>query len=97
MFGRTYGNSIPNKIKLFCWKALNEIIPTNFNLFKRGVSTTMLYPLCLKECEFTDHCLFGCFQSKEIWSQTFNQVMMEVDFNNNITDRWMLLNSKKFD
>lgn len=36
---------IPSKIKIFYWKVLHEIIPTNRNLSKRGVSSSSICPM----------------------------------------------------
>lgn len=60
---------VPNKIRLFCWKALNNFIPTNLNLKIRGIDSSIYCPICFKYPESTDHIysLFTCERAMEIW------------------------------
>ena len=60
--------NIPNKIKLFMWKAILDIIPSNFNLFCRKIPTSPICPICQK-CEETGlHILWKCNLSKKLWA-----------------------------
>lgn len=49
---------VPSKIRHFCWKALNNTLPTKFNLKNREVDNNMLCPICSNHVETTDHILF---------------------------------------
>lgn len=80
---------IPSKIKLFCWKALNNTLPTKLNLLKRGIASDLYCPICGNEVESTDHILFQCCRAKEIWEITFNRVFLETNFNGSFVDRWL--------
>ncbi|KAK0602120.1 hypothetical protein LWI29_030528 [Acer saccharum] len=35
--------NLPNKIKIFCWKACKEILPTKLLLFKRNIMDSLLF------------------------------------------------------
>lgn len=37
---------IPSKIKIFWWKAINEVLPTKVNLNSKGINTTIECPIC---------------------------------------------------
>lgn len=55
------------KIKIYLWKIINNVIPTNANILQKGVD---LNPLCFfsqKEFETTSHIIWGCKVSKRIW------------------------------
>lgn len=65
---------IPSKIKHFSWKALNEILPTNINLKKRGMDIPQICHICMSANESTDHILFDCHRATEIWRNLCNKV-----------------------
>lgn len=79
----------PSKIKHFCWKALNEILPTKCNLAKRGLDVPLSCPICMNSIESTDHILFDCYRAREIWSQVCGKTFLDEDFNNSLGDRWL--------
>lgn len=37
---------VPHSVKIFIWKAINAVIPTERNLFYRRVTDTTLCPIC---------------------------------------------------
>lgn len=57
---------VPNKIRFFCWRALNEIIPSNIKLKKRGIEITPTCPLCKCYPESTNHALLTCSKAKAV-------------------------------
>lgn len=84
---------IPNKIKLFCWKVLNNYIPSNVILFRRGIDVLISCPMCENNHESSDHIFFGCDRAKGIWSQLGSEVFLEEDFSDSFVDRWGKISS----
>ncbi|KAK1592036.1 hypothetical protein Q3G72_018129 [Acer saccharum] len=60
---------IPNKIKIFCWKACRNILPTKELLYTRGIIDLALCPLCNEGPKTVDHALWGCKTVKSDWIQ----------------------------
>ncbi|KAJ9564448.1 hypothetical protein OSB04_000414 [Centaurea solstitialis] len=59
---------IPLKVNIFLWRLFKEAISTRFNLSKRGVHLNSLACIfCEDEVETTDHCLFSCTSSSNLW------------------------------
>ncbi|XP_040987653.1 uncharacterized protein LOC121235369 [Juglans microcarpa x Juglans regia] len=54
-------------VKLFLWKATNELLPTKKNLFQRKVVEDPFYPVCLKEEESVIHVLWECPAANDVW------------------------------
>ncbi|KAL5781697.1 hypothetical protein ACOSP7_006726 [Xanthoceras sorbifolium] len=48
---------VPNKIKVFAWRACKEILPTNLNLSKKGIPVSYLCSFCGLTSESSDHAL----------------------------------------
>ena len=48
---------VPNKIKIFLWRACSEALPTSCNLLRRKVLEDPTCPLCGIEVENTMHAL----------------------------------------
>ena len=51
---------ISNKIKVFCWRACNEILPTKMNLTNRKVTDDAACPICMRFPEIAIHVLWEC-------------------------------------
>ncbi|KAL0011169.1 hypothetical protein SO802_006277 [Lithocarpus litseifolius] len=59
---------IPNKIKVFGWRACTDILPTRANLVRRKVLTDDKCPICLRESENTIHAIWECVAVQDIWA-----------------------------
>ncbi len=57
---------VPQKIKLFLWKACQGILPTTHNLFRRKVSITVTSSFCDEGFESTEHILYDCDFALEV-------------------------------
>ena len=57
---------IPNKIKVFGWRACNEILPTKLNLSKRRIIEDAMCPICLR-LESVVHALRECDTARDVW------------------------------
>ena len=61
---------IPNKIKVFGWRACADILPTRVNLVWRRVLTDDKCLICLREPENTIHVLWECAAVQDIWARS---------------------------
>ncbi|KAL0010846.1 hypothetical protein SO802_005954 [Lithocarpus litseifolius] len=58
---------IPNKMKVFGWRACHDILPTRRNLKKKRVLLDELCPVCSRDQESTIHALWECEAAQDIW------------------------------
>ncbi|KAL9440996.1 hypothetical protein AB3S75_019634 [Citrus x aurantiifolia] len=61
---------IPEKVKIFMWKATNDLLPTSENLWKRRILQTPWCQRCRSHGETIFHTLFDCKASRKIWKLT---------------------------
>lgn len=59
---------IPNKIKLFTWRACKNILPTKANLYHRHVLDNSTCEACNLDPETTGHLFWDCSLAKEVWT-----------------------------
>ena len=61
---------VPNKVKVFTWRACSRALPTKVNLKKRKVidSTVCDQCRCLNEDEV--HAIWDCVQVREVWEHS---------------------------
>ncbi|XP_041016197.1 uncharacterized protein LOC121258719 [Juglans microcarpa x Juglans regia] len=59
---------VPGVVKLFLWKAANNLLPTKKNLFKRKVVQDPSCPICFAEEESVMHALWECKAANDIWA-----------------------------
>lgn len=59
---------IPNKIKVFRWRACHNILPTRKNLTKRQIITKDACPICTRCQESALHALWDCVAAQDIWA-----------------------------
>jgi hypothetical protein len=58
---------VPNTVKLFTWRACNNLLPTKVNLFHKRVVDTMQCPCCGIEDETIYHALWECPAARDVW------------------------------
>ncbi|XP_035546799.1 uncharacterized protein LOC118348717 [Juglans regia] len=61
-------------VKLFIWKAANELLPTKKNLFLRKVVKDPFCPMCFKEEESVIHSLWECPATNDVWANDLSGV-----------------------
>ncbi|KAH9735375.1 reverse transcriptase domain-containing protein [Citrus sinensis] len=67
---------IPEKIKIFMWRAAQNMLPTAYNLWKRKAIKEPMCGRCSKEKEDGFHALIGCKYANKVWKLTdFHQNM----------------------
>lgn len=59
--------NIPNKLKIFGWRAGREILPTLHGLWKRNIAQNPFCLRCRKKKETALHALIFCKASKKVW------------------------------
>ncbi|XP_062152053.1 uncharacterized protein LOC133860474 [Alnus glutinosa] len=59
---------IPNLVKMFMWRACNDILPTRLNLLKRRVIDDGSCPWCNLEEESIAHAIWFCPTAKDVWN-----------------------------
>ncbi|XP_075665092.1 uncharacterized protein LOC142634705 [Castanea sativa] len=67
---------IPNKIKVFGWRACNEILPTKLNLSKRRVIEDAMCPICLRFSKSVVHALWECDAARDVWASQDMEVVL---------------------
>ncbi|KAK3228205.1 hypothetical protein Dsin_008067 [Dipteronia sinensis] len=60
---------LPNKIKIFCWRACHNILPTKNLLYRKGIIDSASCTFCAKGPETVDHALWGCKNVNAEWYQ----------------------------
>jgi hypothetical protein len=55
------------KVKLFIWRACSDILPTQSNLFRRGVSNAMSCRWCEDDVKTVSHALWQCDFAQKVW------------------------------
>lgn len=69
---------LPEKVKIFMWKAALNIMPIAENLWKRKIIKEPICQRCRKGVETISHALFECKVSKKIWSHAPIPVIFQV-------------------
>lgn len=70
VYNLIWGSKVPTKVAAFCWKLVQNKIPTMVNLQKRGVQLgggSNRCPFCSSKDETEDHLFLLCAQSAKIW------------------------------
>ncbi|KAF5468558.1 hypothetical protein F2P56_012701 [Juglans regia] len=79
-----WGLEVPVVVKMFIWKALNNILPTKSNLFKKKIGDCPLCAICGLSEELVIHILWSCLSTADVWAENNNLVKKganeEVDF-----------------
>ena len=69
---------IPNKIKVFGWRACNEILPTKMNLAKRRIIEEAACPICTRFVETAVHLLWECDAARDVWAGSLKSLQKGV-------------------
>lgn len=59
--------NVSQKIKVFLWKAMHNILPVRDNLVRRRVVNSGRCPLCEQENETVEHALLFCPWTRPVW------------------------------
>lgn len=67
---------VPGKVKLFMWKAGNEILPTRRNLKLRKIVEDSICPICKEMEETVMHIVWQCPVASDVWAE-FNKTLQK--------------------
>nr|GEU90540.1 RNA-directed DNA polymerase, eukaryota [Tanacetum cinerariifolium] len=63
---------VPIKTNILAWKVMSDVLPTRFNISRRGVNIdSIMCSVCEKGVETTTHLFFSCCMIKEVYSLIF--------------------------
>ena len=68
---------VPNKVRVFLWRACSSGLPTKVGLYKRKVVADKLCDQCLVEVENEVHALWSCDDIHEVWEAPFAAARMK--------------------
>lgn len=81
--------NVPNRIKIFIWKACKEILSTFLNLMKKRIINSELFPICLHHAETTFDSIWDCEASKDVWSLSCHRLQKYSFLNISFLDLWI--------
>ncbi|KAH9715816.1 putative reverse transcriptase/RNA-dependent DNA polymerase [Citrus sinensis] len=61
---------LPEKTKIFLWRAAQNMLPTVENLWKKKVTASPLCQICRRSVEIVSHALIECKAAGKIWKQS---------------------------
>ncbi|KAL0010896.1 hypothetical protein SO802_006004 [Lithocarpus litseifolius] len=59
---------VPNKMKVFAWRACQEILPTRVNLAKRKIIRINTCCCCQRALETVIHAIWECLVAQDVWA-----------------------------
>lgn len=62
-----WNSKVPQKIKIFLWKVVHNILPVQQNLFKKRITRSNVCPICQKEMESIEHAFLRCDWTRPVW------------------------------
>ena len=74
LWSRLWKAAIPNKIKIFSWRAYLNILPTQDNLIRRRVVECARCCFCQKETESVMHVLWSCGAAQDVWAGSLGRL-----------------------
>ena len=66
LWGALWKLAMPEKIKIFLWRAINNLLLTSENLWKRRVVQEPICQICSNNVETISHALLGCKIAKKV-------------------------------
>lgn len=66
VWGKLWKLHVPNKIKVFGWRACQDILPTRQNLVKRRVIENGICSICKQASEYVVHGLWECGEAQDV-------------------------------
>lgn len=82
-----WAQRVPSKIKVFMWRAFQNILPSMTTLILRGIDVAPVCKGCFSQMETTDHALVSCKRSRAFWSLLLPNVDWRANFNQSFQDR----------
>ena len=73
-WNRIWKLRVPNKVKIFPWRACSDALPTKMNLERRKIIVDHVCSQCLDCPETSLHALWECGALPQIWDHEFGWV-----------------------
>jgi hypothetical protein len=74
----------PRALRMFLWRACNNILPTKENLFKRKIVDDPQCAICGAAIETVGHILWSCVAARDVWLENMKPIQKstsdEIDF-----------------
>ena len=61
---------ILNRVKVFAWRACNDILPMKMNLANQRIITDAVCPICTRFPETVVHVLWDCSAAQDVWASS---------------------------
>ena len=87
--------TLPEKIRIFVWRAAKNILPSAENLWKRKIIREPLCQLCKNGMETIFHALVSCKATKKIWKTTRFAEDLKGSSDQDVLSFLLVLNSKR--
>ena len=68
VWSKVWKLNVPNKIKVFGWRACQNILPTRANLRRQKIIEDDGGILCSREAETGVHALWDCVVARDVWA-----------------------------
>ena len=75
---RLWKLKLPSKIKVFVWRACQEILPTKGNLAHRRIIQDGRCEACKQETKTVLHALWGCGVTRDVWAGCQGRIQKRV-------------------
>lgn len=85
---------VPGVVKMFIWKAGNNILPTRSNLYRKKIVDNHLCPICERHEESVMHANWSCPSASDVWAKSSSPVHKGVTFEENFLELWEKLKGK---
>ena len=86
---------LPEKIKIFMWRAVKNLLPTTKNLCKRRVLQDPICSRCKMKVESTVHAILECKPARQMWKLTPYYAEMNVLINKDFLSMMKEIEKKK--
>ncbi|KAL6269566.1 hypothetical protein ACE6H2_026477 [Prunus campanulata] len=88
MWKQVWRLRVPNKVKLFLWRALQNALPCRWALTFRHIGDDSCCPRCHGSQETIIHVLWGCREVKRIWNLSFLTEVINIWHEPTFADLW---------
>ncbi|XP_050245997.1 uncharacterized protein LOC126694011 [Quercus robur] len=77
IWARIWKFRLPNKIKVFMWRACHNILPTLERLRQQRIIENALCPICMQAPETIIHALWECGVAQDVWAGCSHRVLQK--------------------
>ena len=77
---------VPNKVKIFLWRACTDALPIKVNLQKRRVLDNSVCSLCQRAPEDIFHAVWSCEAIQSVWLSSFSWLQGQTNQLKTISD-----------